>query len=383
MESARRAHRQLPRHDAQRDGTGEGALRGPPGGGGGRDQPLAGEARARRDRGGVRNPAARARSGRGDAPRRPSPARPPVHRRSGPAAGHAFQRRQAGPVRARRRGRGLRRGGPDDRARVRHATRAPGLHRAPRLPRQRVRGRPSRALGEHPGPLLGARTLRPPARLGDVAHPGDRGGDRRRLRRQDGGLPRAALARALGQGLPAGQDADDPRRSLPGHRTDLGRPRAGEDRRHPRRAHHRGRRGARVPGGRLPGLAGAAGRDERLRPLRARPRAHRGLRRGRQPPQGRGLPCPRGPDRGVRGGVDARRARPRARPGPAGAAPSQRGARGQPVELRPEVRPHRHGGDPRGGEGPTPTTTPPSGPTRAAGSPPGSGSTSGARPARR
>ena len=72
-----------------------------------------------------------------------------------------------------------------------------------------------------------------------------------------------------------------------------------------------------------------------------------------EPAQGRGLPRPRRPHRGVRSRVDARRARPRARPRPGGAAPAQRGAGGQPVELRPEIRSDRDGGHSRGSEGPS------------------------------
>ena len=84
-----------------------------------------------------------------------------------------------------------------------------------------------------PRTFLGARALRPAPRMGHLADPGHRGGDRGRLRRQDGRVPGAACARALRQVLPAGEDDDDARGGLPGHRADLGGPPSGEDRRHP------------------------------------------------------------------------------------------------------------------------------------------------------
>ena len=53
-----------------------------------------------------------------------------------------------------------------DRALVHDQAGAPGLHRAARLRRQRVRGRPGRAVGDDAGPLDRARPLRAAARLG-------------------------------------------------------------------------------------------------------------------------------------------------------------------------------------------------------------------------
>ena len=53
--------------------------------------------------------------------------------------------------------------------------------------------------------------------------PRDADRDRRRLRRQDRGLSRAAGARAVEEVRPAGQDGDDPRGGVPRHRPDLGR----------------------------------------------------------------------------------------------------------------------------------------------------------------
>ena len=57
------------------------------------------------------------------------------------------------------------------RALVHHQAGAPGLHRAARLHRQRVRGRPGRAVGDDAGPLDRARPLRAAARLGRQPDP--------------------------------------------------------------------------------------------------------------------------------------------------------------------------------------------------------------------
>ena len=80
---------------------------------------------------------------------------------------------------------------------VHHQAGAPGLHRAARLRRQRVGGRPGRRVGDDAGPLDRARPLRPAARLGRRQGARHLLGDRRRLRRQDRGLPRADGAGAL------------------------------------------------------------------------------------------------------------------------------------------------------------------------------------------
>ena len=60
---------------------------------------------------------------------------------------------------------------------------------------------------------------------------GDSQRDRRRVRRQDHGLPRAAGHRAVAQGEPAGEDGDDARRGVPRHRPDLRHEGSREDRR--------------------------------------------------------------------------------------------------------------------------------------------------------
>ena len=138
-------------------------------------------------------------------------------------SGQALQRRQAGRGRTgRRRGRfrGSRHRG---RARVRHQGGPPGLHRTPFVRGKRIGGRPGGAVVHHPGAVHRPRLLREAARHGHLEDPGDSVRDRRRLRRQDGGVPRAARARPLPQGMPAGQDDHEPHGGLPGHR---GPPRA-------------------------------------------------------------------------------------------------------------------------------------------------------------
>ena len=81
---------------------------------------------------------------------------------------------------------------------------------------------------------------------------------------------------------------------------DLRRHRAGQDGRHQGRQVRGRLRRAQVPGGRLPGLAGAARRHVRLRALRHRERARDRLRRGLQPAEGGGLPGARRADLRVR-----------------------------------------------------------------------------------
>ena len=117
----------------------------------------------------------------------------------GAGAGDAIQRREGRRVRAwRRRGR-LRRSGRGGRARVPHPARAPGLHRTAFMRRELLRGRPGRAVVHDPGALHRARALRKAPGDGGVPAPRHRVRDRRRLRREDGGVPGAAGADALPQ----------------------------------------------------------------------------------------------------------------------------------------------------------------------------------------
>ena len=75
-----------------------------------------------------------------------------------------------------------------------HQGRAPGLHRAARLRRLDDRRRPGPGLELQPGPLHGPHLLRQGAAARHLRPAGDAGRDRRRLRRQDHGLPRAGGA---------------------------------------------------------------------------------------------------------------------------------------------------------------------------------------------
>ena len=123
------------------------------------------------------------------------------------------------------------------------------------------------------------------------------GRDRRRLRRQDHHLPRAAGAGAGPQDGQAGQDGDVARGGVPRFRPDLGLDEQGQDRRQEGR-HDRGRPGHLLAAGRrLSGLADPRRRGLRLRALRHRECPHRGLRRRLQPLEGRGLPRARRADR--------------------------------------------------------------------------------------
>ena len=151
----------------------------------------------------VRGAAARDRRGRGDAARRAGPARRSLHRRRRAQARQALEHRQAHRDHARRHRGRLQEGRRHRRARVQDRAGAPGLHRAARRAGQRVRGRLHRAVVLHAGPLHRARPLRPAAGPRHRQGPRHRHRDRRRLRRQDGRLPRAAGHRALAQGQAA------------------------------------------------------------------------------------------------------------------------------------------------------------------------------------
>ena len=81
------------------------------------------------------------------------------------------------------------------------------------------RGRPGGAVVLDAGALHRARPLRQAARHRGLEAARDRLRDRRRLRRQDRGLPRAARARAVAQVRPAGEDGHVPHRGVPGDRS--------------------------------------------------------------------------------------------------------------------------------------------------------------------
>ena len=85
----------------------------------------------------------------------------------------------------------------DRRARVRHRHRASGLHRAAQRDGAVEQRRPRSDLVQHAGLVRGARHDRLRARHAGVAGESDAHGDRRRLRRQDSGVPGAGGRAAL------------------------------------------------------------------------------------------------------------------------------------------------------------------------------------------
>ena len=249
----------------------------------------------------------------------------------------AIEHRLPTSVRPRRSRQRLQGCGRGHRAHVPHRGRPPGLHRAARLPRPAQGRRLGRDLVLHAGALHGAQHVRLPARPRHLAPAGDGLRDRRRLRRQDRRIPRAARARAFAQGRPAGEDGDEPRGGVPRQRPDGLERDARQDRYQEGRAAHRRRCRAEIPGRRLSGLAGRHGRHGGVRLLRVRERARRRLRRRVQPAQARRLPGAERADRRIRGRERDRRAGGTHRHGPAGAAPQERRQGGH--ASRPTGRP--------------------------------------------
>ncbi len=141
------------------------------------------------------------------------------------------------------------------RAQLQDQARAPGLHRAARLPRQHRQGRPLHHLEQQPGPLHGARHDGPADRPEAQSGARDSRRDRRRLRRQDHRLSGAAGHGAGAQVRAPGQDRDEPPGRVPRHGPDLGLVEHGQDRRHQGRQDHRPAGDHAAAGGRLPGLA--------------------------------------------------------------------------------------------------------------------------------
>ena len=134
-------------------------------------------------------------------------------------------------------------------------------------------------------------------------HPRHSGRNRRRVRRQDHRLSRAAGDAAGEKIRPSGQDGDDPRGSDAGDRADLGLQEHGQDRRQERR-HHRRRPGHVLSAGRrVAGLADPRRGRVQLFALRYPERAVGRVRRALQPLQGRGLSRARRADRRLRGRV--------------------------------------------------------------------------------
>ena len=136
-----------------------------------------------------------------------------------------------------------------------HAPGAPGLYRAACLPDLGRRRRQDHDLELEPGPVHGPRHDRLSHRHPAERHPRDPGRDRRRLRRQDHRLSRAARDPACEEVRPSGEDGDDPRGSDAGDGADLGLEEHGEDRRHQGRQDRRRPRHLLSAGRRLAGFA--------------------------------------------------------------------------------------------------------------------------------
>ena len=196
------------------------------------------------------------------------------------------------------------------RAGVHHQAGPPGLHRAPRRRRRHHPGRPVDGVVLVAGPLRHAHHDGQGAGLGAVPPEGHPRRDRRRLRRQDDDLPRAAGRRAVPQVGAAGEAGHEPRRGVPGHRPGVGHPHQGEDGRRQGGQPHRRRDLDGLRGRGVPRLPGRGRRHDGPRPLRHPQLPDRGLRRRRQQAEGGGLPCARRAHGGLRGGERDRRPRP-------------------------------------------------------------------------
>ncbi len=272
------------------------------------------------------------------AARRAAAVRGHDHPRRRAGADQALQHLQAAGIRDRRHRGRLRAGRRRDREGVQDRRGAPGLYRAARLRGALRRRRPDRDLVLEPGPLPDARADRADPRqkpIGDIRVYS--GGDRRRLRRQDGDLSGAGRDAAVEEVRPAGAADDEPRGRVPGHRPDLGFVDVGEDRRHEGRQDRRRRRHLQVPGRRVPRLAG----DERL-PVRVRavrhPEPARGrLRRGVQPAEVGGVSRAGLADLRLRGRERDRHVRQGDRHGSAGTAHQERRQHRHADHLRAEA----------------------------------------------
>ena len=239
-----------------------------------RDRCRHGRRGALADQGRLRGAAARHRCRRGDERRRAAAVRGHDHARRRAGPDQAVQRLEKARISDRRprcrlrSGRRGRRGGVQDRGG------ASGLYRAACVLRARRSRRTDRDLVVEPGPFRRPRADRQAAEQAGRRRALRPGRDRRRVRRQDRRLSGAGRGAAVAEIGPPGEDHDDPRRGVQGHRPDLGFVDVGQDGRHKGRQDHRRRGRLQVPGRRLPGLAG----DERLpvllRALRDRERPH-------------------------------------------------------------------------------------------------------------
>ena len=294
-----------------------------------------------------------------------------AHRRR--PIGTALQHLQHRRVRRRRRGGRLRRRRRDLRARVRQRHHPPGLYRAARLRRPLRRGRQHPAVGVQPGPLCHPRPHRGAARCLPLADQDHSGRDRRRLRRQDHGVPGAGgdpPGRKIG---PPREDGDDARRGVHLQRPRPRQPHPPQDGRHQGRSHHRGGRRPVVRVGQLPRTADGTGDDVSHRPLRDRELPHQGLQRAGQQALHAPLPRTAGAQRRARHRDDHRPDLRRDQHGPDRVPPQERRQEGHQGRLRPGLPRDRHDRNAKRRQGRIPTTPRRSVPTRAAASPAGSG----------
>ena len=174
--------------------------------------------------------------------------------RADPARVHQVRRQAVEHRRPARSQEGRRRrrfqaGRGDRRAHLHHAPGASGLYRAARLPDQRRARQQDHDLELEPGPVHGARDDGVSHRHSPERHPRHSGRDRRRFRRQDHRLSRAARDPAGEEIRPSGEDGDDPRGSDAGDGADVGLEEHGQDRRQEGR-HHRRRAGHVLSAGR-------------------------------------------------------------------------------------------------------------------------------------
>ena len=164
---------------------------------------------------------------------------------------------------------------------------------------------------------------------------------------------------------------------------DLGLEEHGQDRREEGRHHRRRARHLLSAGRRVAGLADPRRGRLQLFALRHPERAVGRLRRALQPLQGRGLSRAGRADRRLCGGMRARRTRRSAEDGSAGAAAEERRQAGHQGRARPGVSAHRLYRDAGGRESASALQARRSASCRAGASPPASGSTPAANPARR
>ena len=354
MEGRHPARVQHAQHVLEHHGQGQGSLRGPCGRRRGRHLGFHRRDGPGPDCGRLRGAASRDRPGRGHEARRAPTPRGHDYPQRHPAAGQALQHRQGDGVRPRRLGQGIFRGRGDCRAHLHHQGRAPGLHRNPCDGGQLHRGRADHRLEFVPGPVRRAGFHRHGFEDGLGQHPGHPGGDRRRLRRQDNPLSGAPVRAVVAQGPAAGEKRHEPRGRVPRHRPHFGRRHDHQDRRQEGRPHHRRRRHLHLSGRRLPRIACDERLHVRLRSLRHRQRAHQGLRRGGQPPQGGGLPGTRLAHLRFRGGKRHRRVGRGTGHCAPGVAPPERRPRGHQGRLRPHLRHHRLRRNRAGGHGTIP-----------------------------